>query len=224
MVSVIAQYPFSGWVGSGAEQLRMPTGHAGRFRIPARRQRGGTAHIPPHPRRRQVALRIETDQPQCNAVTLRRQAKATRGGEIERARVARDLPDDKSHIAAAYPLFQRKQGIFRPVCQNMNDPVANIGRQSGPVGPAIGAGGGAVLHPQDRPVIIAFCQRLAATFCPPLVERERQRRCYARPFIGGSKDFRMAIATKPRPPAPRTPPRQRDTSTDERRRYLFCKA
>ena len=60
-------------------------------------------------------------------MALRRQAKAPRGGEIERARIACNLPDDKSEITATHALFQREQRIFGLFCQNMDHAVADIG-------------------------------------------------------------------------------------------------
>lgn len=54
---------------------------------------------------------------------LHREAQSARGGEIERARIARDLSDDKGQIAATQPLFKREQGVFGFVCSNVDQAV-----------------------------------------------------------------------------------------------------
>lgn len=61
---------------------------------------------------------------------LRGQAESARGGEIEAARIARDLPDDAGEIAAAQAFLKREQRVFGRTRGDVNQPLAQVARQA----------------------------------------------------------------------------------------------
>ena len=79
---------------------------------------------------------------------LRSKAQAARGGEGQRARVARNLADHTGKIAAFEALLQREQGIFGCGSRDMNQPVTQVRRQALKAGPSALPDRRAVLHPQ----------------------------------------------------------------------------
>ena len=137
----------------GAKQFGLPGCPSGSLGIPARRQTGRGARLPPLAGGRQVAPGIEPDQPQGNAVPLRRQAEPARGGEIERAGIARHLPHDEGQIAATQPFFQRKQRVLRAFGRDMDQAVAQLRRQAGAIGPPGQPQGLGILHPQPGALV-----------------------------------------------------------------------
>ena len=68
-------------------------------------------------------------------MSLCHQREPPRGGEIKRARIARHLADDKGEVAAAQPLFQREQCVFRAGGGDMDQAMAQGARQAGAIGP-----------------------------------------------------------------------------------------
>lgn len=164
----------------GAEQGGSPGWPARRRRVPARRGGRRRRNLPAHPRRRQIARRIEPHQPQRRPVPLCRQAEPARGGEAERPRVTRQLAQHESQITTAQTLFQRKQRIFTAARRNMDQPGAQRRRQTRTVGPARAAECGLVLHPQERTLIL-----------PRLIERQRQRQSRAAGIVSGREQFGM---------------------------------
>ena len=123
-------------------------------------------------------------------MALRRQAKTARSGKIQRARIACNLPDDKSEIAAAHAFFQRKQRVFGLFCQNMNHAVADIGGKPGAIGPAIGPHGRAILNPQHGTLIVM--RSGSRPFLPPLIKRQRQSCSHPATFARSPKHLAMA--------------------------------
>lgn len=123
-------------------------------------------------------------------MALRRQAKAPRGRKVERARIACNLPDDKSEIAAAHAFLQRKQRVFGLFCQNMDHAVADIGGKPGAIGSAIGPHGRAILNPQNGTLIIM--SGAPRTPMPPLIQRQRQSRSHPATFARSPKHLAMA--------------------------------
>ena len=91
---------------------------------------------------------------------LCRETQAARGGEGQRARIARDLAYHTGQIAAAQPLLQRDQRTFGRVRRDMEQAVTHIGRQSLNAGPPAQPHRRSVLHPQHltrifRPCLVA---------------------------------------------------------------------
>ena len=127
---------------------------------------------------------------------LHRQTEPPRGGEIQRLGIARDLSHHESEIAAAQPLFQREQRIFRALGGDMDQAVAQGWRQAGLIGPPTPAQRRLVLHPQP------------ATLLPRQsgIERESERQRRAAGLSGGRKNLCM----QRRAAQSRTPMRQAD--------------
>ena len=191
-------------MAAGAEQFGLPARRAGRIGVPARARRGVARHLPPHAGGRQVAFGIEADEEQRHAVPFARQAQPARGGEVERARIARQLPDHRGKVAAAHRLFQREQHVLRILRLDMDQPVAQPFRQAGAIGAPGQPDGAAFLHPQHRAPILRLGQR--PRFGPgaaQLVERERQCGRPARAIARGSEN----LAVQRHVAAPRLPVR-----------------
>lgn len=134
---------------------------------------------------------------------LRRQTESSRGGKVQRTRVARDFSDNEGEITTSHPLFQREQRIFGPVSLHMNDPVADIDGQPGAIGPAIGAYGCTVLHPQYRTLVIMCGGSRLLLPLSPLIERQSERAGRAGTVTSGGKYFAMTHTRQPRPPVRR---------------------
>ena len=79
--------------------------------------------------------------------------QTARGGEIERAGITGDLPNDESQARAAQPLFKREQRILRFFRSNMNQPVTQPHRKTRHIGPSAKAHRRPVLHPQPASFI-----------------------------------------------------------------------
>ena len=84
---------------------------------------------------------------------LHRQAEPARTGEVERPGIASDLGNDEGQVTAAQSFLNGEQRIFGAGGGNMNQPVPQIGRQTGLIRPARPAQSGLVLHPQPGPLI-----------------------------------------------------------------------
>ena len=131
---------------------------------------------------------------------LRRQTEAARGGKVQRTRVARDFSDNEGEITTAHTFFQCEQRIFGPVCLHMNHPVADIGGQPGAIGPAIGADGRTVLHPQYRTLVVMCGGSRQLLPLPPLIKRQSERAGRAGTVTSGGKYFVMIRACQSRAP------------------------
>src|SRR5690606_27001984 len=100
---VVKENPFSGRMRAGAEQFGAPGGLPRSLGIPARRRRRCGANLPAHPRCGEVARGVWPDEKQGYSMPFSRERETTRGGKIERSRVAHDLPDHAGEVAAAQP-------------------------------------------------------------------------------------------------------------------------
>lgn len=116
---------------------------------------------------------------------LHRQAKAARGGEVERPRIAGQLPDDESEVAAAQAFLEREQRVFAAPRNDVDQAVAQAGRQPGLAWPSAQPERSPVLHPEP-----------GALLRTEVVARQRQSERGAGGFVGAGKDFRM------KPPLP----------------------
>ena len=118
------------------------------------------------------------------------QTEPTRGGEAQRAGITGKFPDNKSQLAAAQPLLQRKQRIFGSFCGNMDQPVSQRRGQSGTIGPPTQAKRGGVLNPQPGPPVGAIGSGIWRNAADPI---QRQRKCQRRAaaFAGTSKHLTM---------------------------------
>lgn len=146
--------------------------------------------LPPHSRRAKITPGIQPDQPQRRAMPLCHQTEPARGGEAQRAGITGKFPDNKSQLAAAQPLLQRKQRIFGSFCGNMDQPVSQRRGQSGTIGPPTQAKRGGVLNPQPGPPIGAIGSGIWRNAADPI---QRQRKCQRRAaaFAGTSKHLTM---------------------------------
>lgn len=146
--------------------------------------------LPPHSRRAKIAPGIQPDQPQRRAMPLCHQTEPARGGEAQRAGIAGKFPDNKSQLAAAQPLLQRKQRIFGSFRGNMDQPVSQRRGQSGTIGPPTQPQCGDVLNPQPTPLVGAIGSRIGGSAANPV---KRQRKCQRRAaaFAGTSKHLTM---------------------------------
>ena len=133
--------------------------------------------LPPHSRRAKIAPGIQPDQPQRRAMPLCHQTEPARGGEAQRAGIAGKFPDNKSQLAAAQPLLQRKQRIFGSFRGNMDQPVSQRRGQSGTIGPPTQPQCGDVLNPQPTPLVGAIGSRIGGSAANPV---KRQRKCQRR--------------------------------------------
>ncbi len=59
---------------------------------------------------------------------FRCQAEPTRCGEVETARIARQLSHDEGEITALEPLLQREKGILRVLGRDMDNAVTQMRR------------------------------------------------------------------------------------------------
>lgn len=75
------------------------------------------------------------------------ETQAARGGEIERARIARDLADHESQFAAAQAFFQGEQCILRTLRGDMDQTMAQVLRQAGTIRPPGQPERRRILHP-----------------------------------------------------------------------------
>ena len=91
---------------------------------------------------------------------FRSKAEAARGGEAERARIARNLSNHAGEVAALEPLFQREQRVFGRGGSNMDQAVAQVWRQASQTGPPAETDGGAILHPQHLPGVLTLARPL----------------------------------------------------------------
>jgi|GEM_PF-5713799 len=167
------QLPFPRSMGAGAEEFGLPHGLAGRSCIPARAFRHRRARPPTHPRRGQIRLSLKPHQPQRNTVLFRRQAQPSRSGEIERARIACNLPDHAHQIAALEPLFEGKQCIFGSIRLDTDQPLAPFFGKPVKIGASVHGNRAAVLHPKDLPQIFRLGQiiLLFTRNCPGKTQR-----------------------------------------------------
>jgi general stress protein 26 len=84
---------------------------------------------------------------------LRRQAEPALSGKRERAGIAGDFPHHEGQVTAPQPFFQREQRVLGRGRGDMDQPVAQRARQAGAIRPPGLPQGGAILHPQPRPLI-----------------------------------------------------------------------
>lgn len=82
--------------------------------------------------------------------------QSSRGGEIERTRIACQLPDHRRHIAAAQSFFQREQHILAIVAQHVDDAVTECLGQSGAIRAAAQSQRLPVLDPQQSAQVIGL--------------------------------------------------------------------
>ncbi len=118
------------------------------------------AGIPAHSSRREVGLCIQSNEPQRNTMFLCCQRKPARRSKIERAGIACNLANHEGKVTAAYPLFKRKQGIFRCLCSNMDHTMPERRRKPGSIRPAGKSYRSGILHPQDSARVIACSERI----------------------------------------------------------------
>lgn len=124
---------------------------------------------------------------------LRRKTEPARGGERERAWIARQLADDKGKLAAAQPLFQREQRILGGLGRDMDQAVTQRQWQAGAIGAAGQAQRGRVLHPQPRALGRRRAERIGGAALHP-VERQPQRQRRSRPFPRRGEHLAVAEA------------------------------
>lgn len=68
-------------------------------------------------------------------MSFRSEAEPTRGSQIKRPGIARDLAHHEGQITAAQPLFQREQCVFGTFGGNVDQSVAQRSGQPGTIGP-----------------------------------------------------------------------------------------
>lgn len=135
---------------------------------------------------------------------FRSKAEAARCGEVERARITGDLSDHAGQIAAPHPFFESKERIFGRFRLDMDQPVSQVGRQSGAKGAARTLDRPPVLHPQHLTAILHLCQRVFALPACHLQRVTRQRQREPRParIIGMGEYLAMQrLIGKTRTPA-----------------------
>lgn len=89
---------------------------------------------------------------------LGRKAEAARGGEAERARIARDLADHPGKVAATHAFFKREERVLGRGGGDMDQAVAPRGRKACKARPPAAPDRLPVLHPQDLAGILALAQ------------------------------------------------------------------
>lgn len=112
-------------------------------------------------------------------------------GEAERLGIARDLPQYEGEVAAAQPLFEREQCILGRLGDNVDQAVAQRGRQPGTIGPPAAFERSGILHPQPGPILPG----------PRRIERERKRQPRPARLVRRCEDFGVAqVLGKTGPP------------------------
>ena len=154
------QHPFPRRMGAGAEKLGLPHRLTRSGCIPARAFRHRRACPPTHTRRGQIRLSLKPHQPQRNTVLFRRQAQPSRRGEIERARITRNLPDHAHQVAAFEPLFEGKQRIFGSIRLDTDQPLAPFFGKPVEIGASVHCNRAAVLHPEHLAQIFRLGQSM----------------------------------------------------------------
>jgi hypothetical protein len=140
---------------------------------------------------------------------FRRERQTSRGSEIERAGIARDLPDHEGKIAAAQPLFQREQRIGAVFRRNVDKAVAQPRRQSVAIGTPAQANGGAILHPQPGTLVGRIGRRICC-LGPQRILGQGQRHPCPAGLASGRENLAVTAGIRPSrtPLRIATPPRQ----------------
>ncbi len=111
-------------------------------------QRGAAFHSPAAPCPAQIGVSAHPQQERWYAMTLRRDCQAPCRCEIERARIAVDLADDRAQRRTFQPLCHSPQRLFPVLCCDVNDIPSHPARYSMQKHPPQLANGFVILNPQ----------------------------------------------------------------------------
>lgn len=120
-----------------------------------------------------------------------RQSEPARGGEIEFARIARQLADHESQVAAAHPLFEREQRIGGPGGEDVDQSPSPILGQAGAIGQSAQLRGAGILDPQYAALVRDIGQFAAMQVAPAIV-RQGERQARPARLAHGGEYFGMA--------------------------------
>lgn len=132
-----------------------------------------------------------------------RQHEPARGGEVQFLRIARDLSDHEGKVAAADPFLQREEQVGGTVGADMDQPVPQVARQAGQIGPAPCLARGLVLHPEERAFVAAFGRNVARRADPRRAFGQRDRKRRARGFARRGEDVTRPAKGRSRAPVVR---------------------
>ncbi len=134
---------------------------------------------------------------------LRCKAETARGSEIERARVAGNLSDHAGKVAAFQPLLEREQRILGSRRLDMDEPVAQVGREAVVVGSSAKLHCAFVLHPQNLAAILCLGEWVILLRCHgESIAGKGERQAGATGVLGTGEDFAVQRAVgEARPPA-----------------------
>ena len=128
------------------------------------------------------------------------QHEPARGGEVQFPGVARDLSDHEGKVATADAFFQREKQVGGAVGADMDQPVAQVARQTGQIRPATCLSGCLVLHPQERAFVAAFGRNVARRADPRRAFGQRDRKRRTRGFARRGEDVARPAEGRSRAP------------------------
>ncbi|ANY20572.1 hypothetical protein A6F68_02068 [Tsuneonella dongtanensis] len=128
------------------------------------------------------------------------QRQSPRGGEIERPGIARQLADDRCHLAAAQALLEREERILGFLADDVDEAVAEHLRQARPIGAPAEPQRIAILHPQQNAAVVSLC-RLRPIRRSERIGGERKRGGRSARLARGTEHLAVVRPCQPRPPA-----------------------